>query len=470
MRVFGAHKTPSSLPLSDVPRNLDYESGKVSLVADFAGAEQNRVPVYLINGTGKTFRMETVALEIPIVLEAYLGNGHWERAESHNAYGFLSTRKEESLPAGNFKVKKARLWEEGEPAKLRYALYQDGRAAIISESFEGRLPVGEIDKARHDLMAASLVPEPLRIRYFPEQTTRKEIREEWGNKLTLLRSFGPCYVDLLEAQRWAAAVHENPVSSRADRNLAIQLQLTLLEPWPAEYNVGRLFDHCRSVLIDREPGTEKLRSLCWRVLKEESEQSSKFKDPQLAKVAWETIQSGAPTQELEAATDFLCVNHIAKNFSPILEYKDHGKLLEHKNPYVRITAANQMLSQKTDQAVVLNHYLENKNEVGVFELIRVLHFDRLYYPYEKPNWELWESALDKDIDYASSQLSLLFESDNTSTNLRKFTQSSVLPESIKERLEAYCDTAPNGPKKQAIKRLLDDVNSTRNRVFRRPFL
>ncbi|MDF1811773.1 MAG: hypothetical protein P1V20_06150 [Verrucomicrobiales bacterium] len=467
---FRGNQTVRSLPVSDLPQTFTYPRDKVSLLADFKKHENNRVPVYLINAGEKNYRMETVAMEIPIVLEAYLGNGHWERAESQNAYGFLSTRKEEFVSASTFRVKKARHWSEGEPATLRYALYQDGKAAIFTEAFQGKLPIGEIDKARHDLMTASLVPEPIRIRYFPGQTSLEEIEDEWYHKLTLLRSFGPCYVDLEEAQKWAAFVHENPVSSRQERDLAVRLQLEMLKKWPAKYDLSGLHKRCRAILKEGAPGTQALRPLCWRILRAESEENSELKDPALVKVAWETIQSESTLSELEAATDFLCVNHIASNFSPILEYKDHEKLLDHSNPYVRITAAHLLLSKKKNTALVLNHYLENEEKVGAYELVRILHFDRLYNPYEKPNWTLWERALEKDTEYTISQLSLLFESDNTPTKLRKFSQSSVLPASIRQRLVKYSEGAPNGPKKQAIQRLLDDVNTSQSRFFQRTFL
>lgn len=455
----GSHNLRAQ-PLSNLPDNIKFPDGATSLIADFSKTETNRIPVYLINAADRSFPMETVAMEIPIVLEAHLGNGHWERAESHNAYGFTSIRKIEYVSSQTFKVKKARHWDEGEPATLRYALYQDGKAAVFSPAFEGLLPVGEIEKARHDFLAAALVPKPLRIRYIPEDTSFEEISRDWPAKLSLLRSFGPCYLDLAEAQKWIAFVHESSVSSEAERKVAVGLQMELLQKWPFQYDLSKLHENCHSILKNNTPTNQNLRPICWNVMQGAEADSHAA---ELAEIAWETIQTDSPIDELKAATDFLCIDHIARKLSPVLKVKNRTALLQQNNPYLRITTANHILSNKGDHTTILNHYLEDQPDASAYELVHILHFDRLYNPFAKPNWKLWEIALDKDPAYTIPRLSLMFESDNEPTKLRKFSKASVLPDSIKQRLVKFCADTSDVQKRQAIQRLLDDVHGKRNR-------
>ncbi len=457
-----SNQSTRSYQLDALPPDLSYGKEAVSLVADFDKAENNRIQVYLINPKKTIFELSSVAMEIPIVLEAYLGNGHWERAESENTYGFLSTRKKEQLSPMHYRVKNVRHWSEGQSAKLRYALYQNGSATLVTEPFEGFLPIGEIEKARNDFMAAALVPEPLRIRYLPEQTTREEISTEWFNKLSLLRQFGPCYIDLGEAQKWAAEVHENPVSSREDRDLAIQLQIALLQTWPNQYDLKRLLEYGRSVLKKPVDDTAGLRPLCWKILADNAEENGEPDGAALAQVAWKTIQIPSTSPELEAASDFLCIKEIAAKHSPILSYEHRESLLNSDNVHLRIAAANYLISNKNRQQA-LNHYSANQSSYGVYELVRVLYLDRLHNPYETPNWNLWTRALDKDITVAFPQLSRMFESDETNSKLSKFSQSSDLPEGIRERLTNLSNTSPEGPLKRSVDRLLDDVNVNQRR-------
>ena len=451
-------------PLSLLPEAVTVTPGEVTLVPDFSSPQNNRIPVHIVNASGHKFELEMTSVDLPIVLEAHLGDGHWERAEPLNLFVRLLSQKRIAIADKGFRLRKARYWGEGEKATLRYALYQDGAPVLTSESFEGLLPIGEIDQARHDFMSAALVPESLRIRFLPGETQTDEIEREWFLKLDLMRSFGPCHVDLSETQKWIASVHQSPVSTRREKEVAIRLQLELLKSRPITYQADQLRRRCQSVLFARDSHSQGLRGLCWRLaadLAREKSSQGDFEFDKLAKLAWNLLFSGESIEEKEAAADFLCVDFIAKNHSPILQFKNETEtLLDHEVPHVRVVLANWILANQKNgrEKIVLSFYRNNVGRIGERELVRVLHFDRLFNPYGRPDWTLWAAALDKNPAYTIPRLSVMFETDNRTSNLRKFSQSTVLPDEIRTRLLKFYDLAPAGEMKQSVKRLLDNVS------------
>lgn len=456
---FHNRKTEKNFPLPSLASRVDYEAGKVSLVPDFKELGDGEVAVYLINDRTDAFRLETVALELPIVLEARLGDDHWERAEPQNAFGFLSTSKIDSVPAGHFRMKQVTHWEEGRDATLRYSLYQNGKPTLVSAPFKGKLPLGEIDRARHDLMSASLVPVPLRIRYTPGQTSSGDARQ-WLCMLELLRFLGPCHVDLDEAQKWVSFVHESPVSTGMERDLAIALQMELLRPWPNSFDLYRLLTRCHEVIGSRTGDFDgSQRALCWAVLSDHAITAKKpLHHPELAELAWTAIQNDELGHyEKSEAVGFLCVKYVVENESPILEEDDKRALLKGDNPYLRIVAANWLLS-RVERSTVVDFYLKNESDIGAYELVQVLQFDRVFSPYHSPEWTLWDRAMDKDMAYAAEELLSVYNSDDAPARFKK------VPRPIRERLEGHYREQPDGSKSELVKRLFDQPSSKSNRI------
>ncbi len=456
----------NSFPLTELPATLDSSGDEVRLFPDLGQARKRKVPVYLINGTDRPYAVESLAFELPIVLEAHLGDGHWERAEPMESVGFLHSSKTEELPPGHFRMKEAGFWTEGEPAWLRYALYQEGRAVLTSSPFRGKLPIGEVDRARYDLMSAAMVPEALQIRYRAGQTNLDEVTSEWPAKLELLRVLGPCHVDLRQVQDWTGHVHENTVSTRRERDAAVALQMRLLQPWPGHYDRVRLHQGCERML--REDGNSpQVRALCWQVIGEylrDHHPVSHLETAALAERAWNLLFDDVPPVERQAAADFLCVPAIAEHHCPVTDPGIFGGLIGHPVPQVRTVAANFVMSQGRSDAV-LDWYRREIDRIEAAELVRILHFDRRHDPYGRPDWDLWKKALEKDLEYSLPMLSLLFESDPRQTDLRKFAESSALPPGIRLLLERYGEGTPNTPSRTRARRLLDNVAPDRNQFF-----
>ena len=454
--------TNRSQPVSSLPESVDYPRGVISIVVDQqqSGTESQKTVVYLINSSEEPLKIDPISYELPVVLEANLGGNHWERAEVVNPTGIVrSSTKNDRLYPGTFRIKQTQSAKSGEDVLLRYSFYQNGTPIIISEPFQGKLPVGEIDKARFDMMSASAVPPPLRIRYIETETKQNEVTGEWFDKLKLLRILGPCYVDLGHAQRWAADIHENPVSTREERDAAVALQLELLQPWPSQYDLFALHRHCQETLLN-ENETGSIRAICWNVIGDFAEKNPRPEHLDygtLAETAWNLLfDDFVPDSEKESAVDFLCVKSIAENHSPAQTAEDFEKMLSGVTEHVRIVAANRIMS-RGQQKPVFDFYTDHIDQISVSELIKILHFDRLHNPFARPNWALWEKALNKNIEFTIPKLAMMFESDPTETKLRKFPESSALPPEIKSRLSSYCNSAPNTETRQSARRLLDNV-------------
>ncbi len=427
------------------------------------------MPVYLINASDKTYPLKIVALELPIVLEADLGDGHWERAEVSNSYAYSShaPRKTQYVNSQHYRVKHARYWEAGQPARLRYALYQDGAAHLVSEPFDGYLSPGQIEAARHDLMSAAMIPPPLQIRYVPERTDNKEVLSHWYARLSLLQSYGPCHIDTREAQEWISDVYADPISSAIEREVAVDLQLLMLQPWPQTYEIERLHQQCREMVS--APSSDKVlrqRELSWQVLSYAANQHATLHHPELLDVAWKAIQQPEiRVAEKLAATEFLCSVGASKALSPKHSETELLSLLDRGNTFQRIVAAHTLMIAGKHR-FIMQHYGTIADEISSYELTKILHFDRLYKPYNKPDWQLWETALDKDTAYTFAQLAYLFESDDRPTKLRKFANSSELTLAIRNKLEAYYQQLTTGDQRVAVRRLLDNIEASDADPFR----
>lgn len=363
-RMVRGNPSTRNIPLRSLDPKITYTKDKLSLIVDFESQENNRANVYLINDTKIKVPLENFTQELPIVLEAYLGDDTWERAEVRNDRPRIrvtssGNKQTESVLPGYFRKRACSCWAEGAPVKLRYALYESGRPIATSDSFEGFLPYGVIDAARHDKMAESIVPNSLKIRYIPGETTHQEVAREWFSRLSLLKALGPCYVDLSEAQKWIASVHENPVSTREERDTAIRLQKWLLaSEWSKDYDHEKLITHCHEIVkgkVELLPNTlAELRSLSWIVLLDWVETEKWLDSPELATIAWQTlVDEDASVSEKENATAFLCIDAVADAHSPILDDPNRDTLSIDSNPYRRIVSANWLMRQRRDRKSVV---------------------------------------------------------------------------------------------------------------------
>jgi len=386
-------------------------------------------------------------LILPIVLEVDLGNGMWERAEIRNdVSAYTALRPNEHVLNRNFRRRKCEYWASGEPAKLRYALYQEGLPALVSESFDGYLPMGKVYSARRDAMAASLTPEVLRIRYQAEATSFERVQNEWVPKLGLLHQLGPAHIELEEIQKWTADIHSNPVSTREERDLAIQLQTKMLRDWHPNYDLDRLHNYCVKTVTERTPETKAARPVCWQLLEDATKNAKSLPHPDLTKQAWQTLQASSNVTAIErkAITRFLCSPIVAKLSNPVDSVTNPEALLKSDDLHIRIVVANWFLKHQRPEVDVIKQYRSSPPEdLSAYELIKILHFNRIHNPYTRRSWDLWLRALTLDKEYTISNLALIYEFDRRKFPKKFKASEEALPGSIKSVLLKHFQENPN---------------------------
>lgn len=456
------HRANRNAPLKLLPEQVEYKAGEVSIVVDPDSLERDRIDVYVINDTNDDFRFHRRALGLPIVLEVDLGNGIWERAEIRNDItSYTSFKVNELVLNGHYRKRKCRHWTVGEPAKLRYSLYKDGQSVIASESFDGYLPMGTVHFARRDLMAASITPEVLQLRYQAEETSFEHVRDEWVPKLTLLHQFGPAHIELEEVQKWTADIHSNPVSTRAERDLAIRLQTKMLQPWQSKYDLDRLYEFCVQTVKDRTAETQSIRYVCWQLLHEATNETKRLIDPSLPQTAWQSLQASsgdALAAERREMARFLCSSHVTRLENPVDSVSNPEQYMQSSDPYLRIVAANWFLSRKPRSAdfKVMEFYRSTPPaNLELYELIEILQLNRIYNSHAARNWDLWLRAMDIDLPYTVSNLALIYDFDKRDFRKKFKASEEDFPESLKMRLLELSNSETNSEIGQLAKKILD---------------
>ena len=470
------HRANHNATIDLLPQRVSHKENEVSVVVDFDSAENNRVDVFIVNDSNDDFRFQRKTLGLPIVLEVDLGDGQWDRAEIRNDIAsYSSFNANELVLNGHFRKRKCRYWTSGEPATLRYSLYKDGKPVLESASFEGFLPMGKVHSARRDMMAASLTPDVLKIRYQVEETTFKEVRDEWVPKLTLLYQLGPAHIELEEFQRWTSDIHSNPVSTRSERDLAIQLQTRMLNPWPSEYNLGNLYQYCVDTVIARTTETRAIRHVCWQLLNETTKDNKALVDPTLPKIAWQSLQASSGNDlrvERKEMSRFLCSSVVTRTDNPLDLLDNHQALVKSDDPYIRIVAANWFLSQKyqTSDFNVMDYYESTPpTDLGIYELIEILHLNRIYNSKSKRRWGLWLQALEKDPAYTISNLALIYDFDKRDFRKKFKSSEDDIPNTIKSRLLEHANSDSDSETGMLAKKILDFNNRKRSSRLRLNF-
>lgn len=71
------------IPNVDLPKQVPAPKGELTLFADYAAADKDGVPLYLINRTDRIASFPAQDGDIYLKLEHRLSDGTWERAQSH---------------------------------------------------------------------------------------------------------------------------------------------------------------------------------------------------------------------------------------------------------------------------------------------------------------------------------------------------------------------------------------------------
>lgn len=71
------------VPVKNLPAHVKAPAGKLTLFADYKAARRGRVPLYLVNRTGKKLEFEAQDGALYVKLQAKEKDGTWARAQGH---------------------------------------------------------------------------------------------------------------------------------------------------------------------------------------------------------------------------------------------------------------------------------------------------------------------------------------------------------------------------------------------------
>lgn len=136
-----------------LPRHIKAEDGRVSLYADYDAIQSDgRVPVYLINKTGKELVINTQDGDIYLKLEYQVSSGDWARAQPHGYSWCGNSYIQRTLKPGHHRVVSGYQPINGERRTIRYKLYgQD--IELSSNAGDGVIAHDDVQRASSDAMS-----------------------------------------------------------------------------------------------------------------------------------------------------------------------------------------------------------------------------------------------------------------------------------------------------------------------------
>lgn len=136
-----------------LPRHVEAEDGTVSLYADYDAIQSDgRVPVYLINKTGKELAIDTQDGDIYLKLEYQVSSSEWARAQPHGYSWCGNSYMQRTLAPGHHWVVSGYQPINGRRQTIRYKLYgQD--IELSSNAGDGVVAHNDIQRASSDAMS-----------------------------------------------------------------------------------------------------------------------------------------------------------------------------------------------------------------------------------------------------------------------------------------------------------------------------
>ena len=136
-----------------LPRHVEAADGTVSLYADYDAIQSDgRVPVYLINKTGKELAINTQDGDIYLKLEYQDSSGEWARAQPHGYSWCGNSYVQRMLAPGHHWVVNGYQPINGQRRTIRYKLYgQD--IELSSNAGDGVVAHNDIQRASSDVMS-----------------------------------------------------------------------------------------------------------------------------------------------------------------------------------------------------------------------------------------------------------------------------------------------------------------------------
>lgn len=139
-----------------LPARVIAPEGELSLFADYDHAREGKVPVYLVNRTGKPVVVPFHGGDIFLKQECLTEDKKWVRAESHIYSTCGIDYGEPELQSGWYWVLQGKHPASGKPTRVRYRIYSTSRLfSLVSNEADGFFDETERINAAADAMAVA---------------------------------------------------------------------------------------------------------------------------------------------------------------------------------------------------------------------------------------------------------------------------------------------------------------------------
>jgi len=143
-----------AIPLVELPAKVPAEEGMVTLWADFEGADDKGVPLYLVNKTGVVQNFDSEDRDIYLKLEYKDVDGRWKYAQGHRRSWCGNSYFSVALPASQYFKFYGYRAAEGSVQEVRYA--SKIRNSLVSNV--GKALISQADLDQVVLSGGGLVP------------------------------------------------------------------------------------------------------------------------------------------------------------------------------------------------------------------------------------------------------------------------------------------------------------------------
>ena len=314
-------------PNVDLPKNIPAPEGQLTLFADFSGPSENKLPLYLVNRTGRDVSFPSQDHVLYIKLEHALEDGGWERAQAHSSSWCGNSYYPVTLLPGHHFQFYGYMPSSGTTAKVRFASYQGSK--IISNEGQGFFLPSDVENSRQDPMGRR-VSRTLADLLHPKGNARRNSGippEHQVVALRLLQASGPnpYYQNVAAnlAEDWERKI--NP--SKEEFTAAHAVREILAEPWPKKRSDEALLSLCLDSLANRPtqggfglPGNH--TAIVWQVLGDLAAFST-VSDPR----AWQPVVDLAMTlrtpEDISGIMRVAEVPHLADELLPSSFFETH---------------------------------------------------------------------------------------------------------------------------------------------------
>ncbi len=237
------------IPNVELPSHVVAQENALTFFADFDHADENGVPLYLVNRTDRVLNLDSQDHDPYVKLEYRDDTGRWIRAQVHLSSWCGNSYYHVALPSGQHYRFFGYKAKDGAPVTVRYRSVANSE--LVSNSGAGFINALDLAAAAVDDLAAASVPKTLRsvldISLFGSSMDQNTPAQHVA-ALNLLSHYHDNAYYRRQAKRYQEKLHGKAAEVEMIGSL-------LARPWPVEPDRMGLLNHIEAVISGKQTAT-----------------------------------------------------------------------------------------------------------------------------------------------------------------------------------------------------------------------